>query len=288
MGGLGNQMFQAAAGFALSKQQNTKLKLDLSFLRENNVSTESFTAREYELGIFNTRFEVATQDEIDLFYHNRKRGLFANILRRIKRPVILAEDYNVDGYFLNSRKYSLIDGYWQNEKYFSHLRNEIIDLFRFPTLPTELSKIEEEVKQSNAVSLHFRRGDYVSIEKTNNYHGICSLDYYYRAMAILASYNTEYSYFVFSDDIEWVKSNLDCPNKKIVFIDRDIFKDNWNDLYLMSLCKHNIIANSSFSWWGAWLNNNPDKIVIAPINWFNDKTISSQTKDLIPEKWLRI
>ena len=136
-----------------------------------------------------------------------------------------------------------------------------------------------------AVSLHIRRGDYVSNPVTNNYHGTCSLAYYKKAVLLLKEKIENPSFFIFSDDLLWARENLDFIND-MTFIDLDKSIPDHEEMHLMSQCKHNIIANSSFSWWGAWLNENSDKIVIAPKKWFSDNTIN--TEDLIPAKWMRI
>lgn len=141
------------------------------------------------------------------------------------------------------------------------------------------------IKSCNAVSLHIRRGDYISNATTNTIHGTCNLDYYKRAVEYIKKNSVSPIFFIFSDDIDWVKDNLHL-NEKHYYIDWNNADTNYEDMRLMSLCKHNVIANSSFSWWGAWLNNNPKKIVIAPQKWFNDSKLN--TFDVIPEKRIKI
>ena len=136
-----------------------------------------------------------------------------------------------------------------------------------------------------SVCIHIRRGDYVEDIITNQFHGVCNLDYYYRSIEYIASKIKNPYFFVFSDDPLWVKQNL-ILKYPCDYIDQNFGKKDYEDMRVISKCKHNIIANSSFSWWGAWLNINPNKIVIAPKNWFKSKAIN--TKDLIPESWFKI
>ncbi|MDD2505652.1 MAG: alpha-1,2-fucosyltransferase, partial [Bacilli bacterium] len=133
-------------------------------------------------------------------------------------------------------------------------------------------------------SLHVRRGDYVLNSTTNKVHGTCGINYYNKAIDIVTKENPEAVFFVFSDDCDWARNNLKINHEKY-FIDFNGKENCHEDIRLMSLCKHNIIANSSFSWWGAWLNNNKNKIVVAPKKWFNVKI---NTKDLVPENWIKI
>src|SRR3989344_4984067 len=150
------------------------------------------------------------------------------------------------------------------------------------TIVERNKKLASEISGTNSVSVHIRRGDYVTNANTNQFHGLCSLDYYNKAVSFISSKQNEMELFVFSDDIEWCKENLkyDFP---IHFVETN---DAHSDMYLMSLCKHNIIANSSFSWWGAWLNDNFQKIVVAPSQWIADASVNTQ--DLIPKGWIKI
>jgi len=186
---------------------------------------------------------------------------------------IVTDDFN----FKEIEDNSFLNGYWQSEKYFS----EIDELIR------EDLKIEDNLKNyiinkypilnKNTVSLHVRRGDYI---KSNNYHPIQDINYYERAYDIID--DKSINILVFSDDIEWCKENIKFDN--ITYIEGE---KNIVDMYIMSLCTHNIIANSSFSWWGAWLNKNENKKVIVPKNWFGPQ-VDLYTGDMIPKKWIII
>ncbi|HOV15035.1 MAG TPA: alpha-1,2-fucosyltransferase, partial [Spirochaetota bacterium] len=144
--------------------------------------------------------------------------------------------------------------------------------------------ISNQIKNSNSVSIHVRRGDYVGNIKTLNFHGVCEIDYYIDAINSIKQKVQNPLFFIFSDDIEWCKNNIKDENS--IFIDFE--RDDYVDMYLMTVCKHNIIANSSFSYWAAYLNQNFDKIVIAPKKWFKDDNQNKRTEGLIPEKWIRI
>lgn len=175
------------------------------------------------------------------------------------------------------------DGYWQNEENFKHIRHQVLEAFQFPKMKDELNiNLVKMLQQTNSVSCHVRRGDYL---KDPNMC-ICTSGYYVHAVAKMKELVNPDLYCIFSDDIEWCKENLSalCKGKKMVYVDWNKGQNSFRDMQLMSLCKHNIIANSSFSWWGAWLNNNPDKIVISPNTWMNKRVIN----DPICKSWLRI
>ena len=141
-----------------------------------------------------------------------------------------------------------------------------------------------QIDARKSVSLHVRRGDFVNNPQTFSHHGVCEPGYYREAIGKIKEQHTDLEVFVFSDDMDWAKANIttDLP---VTFVN-GAGRQDFEDLYLMSLCRHNIIANSSFSWWGAWLNPNPEKIVVAPARWFNDK--NTDTKDLLPPEWVKL
>ena len=180
-----------------------------------------------------------------------------------------------------------LDGYFQCEKYFKDIREIILEQF---SINQDISNYTKEIKNKiqnfqNSCSLHIRRGDFVN-SKNINIHGACDIEYYKKAMKYLEEKVENINYFIFSDDIEWVKENLAIQNA--IYIDSKEKRIPHEDIYLMSLCKNNIIANSSFSWWGAWLNQNEKKMVIAPKRWFADDKLESQSKDIVCESWVRI
>jgi hypothetical protein len=178
-----------------------------------------------------------------------------------------------------------LDGFWQSEKYFLDIEPTLRKEFslRKAASPRSLD-LANQISSSNAVGLHVRRGDYLSQDKME-FHGVCSLDYYIAAVSIISSKIPAPHFFVFSDDPEWAVENLRLSYLTTFVRDADGNKP-YEHIWAMSLCKHHIIANSSFSWWGAWLSVNPEKIVIAPKQWFRLQTLDS--KDIVPERWMRI
>lgn len=281
MGGLGNQMFQYAAGHALSLKLNTEFKLDHSFLEADSKGT--YTQRHYELNVFNGLQRRAENEELLNIAKARKKNILSAIFKKSNFTI-----YNEQGFPYNKEIENLsgdiyLNGFWQCEKYFAGMRQTILDDFSLKTpLSKEAVAIKEEINAKPAsVSIHFRRGDYVKLESASVFHGTAELDYYRQAIEIIQSKINSPIYYIFSDEIDWVKQNFKIENATYV----NGLKSH-EDLELMKNCKHNITANSSFSWWGAWLNTNSEKTVIAPQQWFKD--ISVNTIDLIPSSWHKI
>jgi len=253
MGGLGNQMFQYAYARNLSILNDVDFYLDTSFYN-NQIGV---TPREFSLNRFpNTKINKnipgalpPMQTILDNFKFN-------------------PNNKNTVNCFLN--------GYWQSEKYFQESKEIIISDFS----PTEKNKNKLILKYpnilNNNISLHIRRTDYLT---SNGYHPVQTIDYYINAVDILGSYD---NIFIFSDDISWCKENLTFKN--MVFVENN---SDLEDLWLMSLCKKNVIVNSSFSWWGAYLNTNNDKSVVAPLNWFGDG-VGLSSEDIVPKEWKKI
>ena len=178
-----------------------------------------------------------------------------------------------------------MSGYWQSENYFESNRSILINDFSF-RIPLNARNADalRLISSSNSVSIHIRRGDYLHNANAKATHGLCSLEYYHKAIRLIKATIGKPRFFIFSDDMLWVKAHLE-PEEDCIFVDWNFGVDSYNDMRLMSLCKHNIIANSSFSWWGAWLNRNPDKVIIAPKRWFAGKINDS---NIIPSSWIRI
>lgn len=279
IGGLGNQLFQYATGRQLSIKHGVKLKVDLVELLDRKPR-QNFTFRDFELGNFNCQVQSATKFEL-LFF---KSFTWALTKIGISRSYCIESKFTFDSKLILNSSYSMyLNGFWQSEKYFSNIRSVLLSDFSIINeISIEAKKWEAAIKSKNAISIHIRRGDYLSLSSANEFHGICSIEYYNSAIEIMKSKNSQCIFFFFSDDIDWVKSAFSSL-ENTEFVES---MSNKEDLYLMSICKHNIIANSSFSWWGAWLNQNQDKIVIAPNKWFNDVKID--TTDLIPSSWIRI
>jgi hypothetical protein len=285
IGGLGNQLFQYALGRHLAHIHKTELKLDVT-------GFEAYKLHSYGLGKFNIVENFATKEEIKRFIKYRKKNgriwFLYNRLIADKSMYVQERQFNFDPSVLRSKNSAYIDGFWQTEKYFKAIEEIIRKEFTLKTKISDYSaQIASCINNANSVSIHIRRGDYASDEKTNKYHGLCSLDYYHEAIKEIAKKIDKPHFFIFSDEPEWAKKNLilDFP---ATYVDGNKSDKNYEDLYLMSLCKHQIIANSSFSWWGAWLNQNKNKIVFAPKKWFSYTKTSVNTNDIIPDSWIKI
>lgn len=289
MGGLGNQMFQYAFGKAMSSKLKTNLYLDRSFLDSQNVTKHGFTPRNFELSIFNLSANIANKKIVELFY---KRSVINALKRKLSLPYRKNYAEKIFAFDLNASIQKLpvyFSGFWQTEQYFESIAETIRKDFQFNVaMDSQTEVIAREIVNCNSVSIHFRRGDYLTSIVTREIHGICSLDYYLSAKQVIDEKVNPDKYFIFSDDIEWVKQNFQAPLDKSVFVNHNTGINSWQDMYLMSLCKHNIVANSSFSWWGAWLNANQNKQVVAPEPWFISKEPFFDMKDIVPKSWIRI
>ena len=278
-GGLGNQMFQYAFGKSLSIKNNDELKLDIEGLQ----STTTETKRSYTLDKFNIDSKIAEGGEILKLKY--PLGILSKIIRFIKAKVFRKFYIGFYKEVLEIKGDAYLDGYYQSPKYFEKI-DEIIrhDLSLKNILDGKAGIFKEKIDENdNAVSIHIRRGDYVQDKKINSVHGTCDQEYYNEAIKIIKERIDSPAFFVFSDDIDWVKNNMNFTDS--IFVSDPEIKD-YEELILMSRCKHNIIANSTFSWWGAWLNANPNKIVIAPKQWNTFDT--SDKLGIIPEKWIQL
>ncbi len=200
--------------------------------------------------------------------------------------LIRERSFRFDPKILKLKRDVHLHGYWQSEKYFRDIRETILEDFTFtPPLNSRNQKILEKIKKTNSVSVHVRRGDYVMDPKTHEFHGVCGPDYYQKAVKVVSKKVENPTFYFFSDDIRWVEKNLKTKVEN-TYVDWNTGEKSFVDMQLMSSCKHHILANSSFSWWGAWLNRNKDKMVVAPKQWFQDP--SMDTRDLIPEGWLTV
>ncbi len=258
-GGLGNQMFQYAASYSLAKYCNFSLVLDISSYEKN--------FRSFELGIFKEFSSKHTYLEKKASVRFFREASFSFDERFFKK------------YWFQS---VCIVGYWQSFRYFRRNKADLLKIFTFDRklMSDETMMFEKKIRKQESVSLHVRRGDYLETQN-KKIHGILGIDYYTKA---LSCFEDENLFIVFSDDVDYCREVFTGEN--FLIIDDKEGRSDWEDMYLMSICDHNIIANSSFSWWGAYLNKNPEKKVIAPKNWFSDN--SKDTKDLIPESWVRI
>lgn len=208
----------------------------------------------------------------------------SGLARYYKKPLVVEPHFHYWNGFEKYPNDCYLQGYWQSEKYFQKCSNVIRKDFSFrqPMVERNLDWAER-ISGVNAISLHVRRGDYVNNPVANLTHGVCSANYYHEAISYISNRVMSPHIFIFSDDIPWVRANI-ITNLPCSLIDHNRGKDSFNDMRLMSLCKHHIIANSSFSWWGAWLNQSDEKIMIAPKKWF---AVDKSTDDLIPDSWVR-
>jgi hypothetical protein len=281
-GGLGNQMFQYAIGRRLAEHYHTKLKLDLSLYQDEETDV---TPRNFQLNRFFTTAEIARPKDLKLFFTagsliNKARKFWAN------SKYIAEQSIRFNPEFLHFGRNCYLDGYWQCESYFSDIKGLIRKEFRLKqSFEGKNRHLANLIGSVNAVSLHIRRGDYVENPVTKQFHGSCSPEYYEKAIHHMGSKINDPHFFVFSDDPAWVANNFRI-NFPMTIVDNNNESNGFEDMRLMSICKDHIIANSSFSWWGAWLNGREEKIVIGPQKWFNDPSIDTST--VIPETWLKI
>jgi len=285
-GGLGNQLFQYALGRRLTYFNNVQLKLDVSYYRTSK-------SRSYSLHHFNIVENMATDDDLDAFGIVEERGLrkvLSKVLEKRKpvhNPHRMDERlWAFDPEILNVSDNAYLEGYWASEKYFS----KIAEVLRAELTPRhKLDKVNEEMAsemaRASSVSVHIRRGDYVTNPEINKVFGTCSMKYYNKCISEIALKIRDPHFYVFSDDVQWTKKNLIIEHP-VTYVDQNNKENDFKDLHLMSKCKHHIIANSSFSWWGAWLGTNKDQIVFATSRWLTPGRTDVQ--DIIPERWLRV
>lgn len=279
-------MFQYAAGRALSLQRGIDLALDIS-------GFESYGLHQgFELQyVFEGPFGIASKKTVIDLLGWQSSVCIRRILSRRPFAKLVTGRYIAEPHFqywagINSLpKDCYLSGYWQSEKYFAAVEAQIRAdfVFRQPLIGQN-AELARQMEAVNSVSLHVRRGDYASNPKTTASHGLCSLDYYRGAIQYIGGRVRQPQFFIFSDDIEWVINNLDVKFP-CVYVQNNTGAGSYNDMRLMSMCRNHIIANSSFSWWGAWLNDKPNKIVVAPRKWFAN---NNDTKDLFPSGWFSL
>lgn len=289
-GGLGNQMFQYACGRALSLRAKALGKASLIRLDTSGFAkiANADTPRTFRLDMFNTKADAASDSEIHTIKY--PFGIFSKAWRlfnaKVLRQFYVAFDPSVLSW--GSRGANVyLDGFFQSEEYFKEFADDIRADFtpRHPLSSTAQALFDKISRDPYGVSVHVRRADYVTDAKTKAVHGVCDIEYYKRAVAEVAAEVPKPNIYVFSDDIAWAKENLSFGFPTIFVSAPDIA--DFEELILMSACRHNIIANSSFSWWGAWLNTNPAKMVIAPTRWANVHN-DDWYKDIVPNTWKRI
>ena len=286
IGGLGNQMFQYAVGRSRALALGVGLRLHVADFPDYGLH------HGFELDrVFDGLFQPASKDEVHSILEWRSCQRCRRVLKHRYFSALRGTQFVVEPAFrywpgiLSIQDSSYLLGYWQSEKYFLDIQQIIRSDFTFKQeLTKQNAELAERMAKCNAVSLHVRRGDYANNPKTNAAHGLCSLSYYRAAINHIAEHVDLPEFFIFSDDIAWANENLEI-GFPCTYVDHNQGIESHNDMRLMSLCRHHIIANSSFSWWGAWLNSRADKIVVAPQRWF---TNGNNTADLLPEGWVTL
>ncbi|MDQ6812792.1 MAG: alpha-1,2-fucosyltransferase [Bacteroidota bacterium] len=282
--GLGNQLFQYAAAKSLSLKHNTSLFFDLSYY---DTTYETDTPRSFKLHHFNIDYK--NLDTSPLVYFSKATKLFRNRSCKPFFSRVKEKHFHYDDQVVHATGACItLEGFWQSEKYFAQHTEAIRNELTFKSVAnSELAIYKQQMLNTqNPISIHIRRGDYVSHPEFSKSFGFVGLEYYDRAVAYVKSKVQNPAFFVFTDDKDWVKSCFHLTDKN-VFVETNGEDSDVTELQLMSLCTHHIIANSSFSWWGAWLNNSKSKIVIAPASWYKNKT-DWNTKDLIPPSWVTV
>jgi Glycosyl transferase family 11 len=286
MGRLGNQMFQYATARSAAARVDTSVKLDTSWI--DYYRGRSGPNWPYELDRFPLDVEVGhIRKYARLPAHRRLQRALQRILPR-RRPLlrVIREDssYAFVPEVLTAGNDVYLDGFWQCEDYFSDSEGLVRSEFAFQAPLSESgNELARQIEVGTSVSLHVRRGDYLRVRSL---HAL-DREYYVRALQLLADELGDYQVVVFSDDLEWCKAHLKLE-RPTVFVEREhVTGSALEDMHLMSLCDHHVIANSSFSWWGAWLDPRPDKIVVAPKCWFRDPDLEAGDQR-VPPSWIRI
>ena len=282
-GGLGNQMFCYAFGYAVSKETGADLYLDTSMLDQSFVNNRKMELDNYEL---RCKGRISYRYRDDVFH--RKTGL--NRIRKKLAIGIGTKEYKegenriFEKEVFDIKTDTFFDGFWQNYRYFDKYRNELLNIFRpKQTIAESVKNLQSRLEAAESVSLHIRRGDYIGL----NWQ--ISMKYYEEAIERITkeignNNNSKITLCVFSDDMDFVKgffSKREVPDIDIIYAEYESENNNIYDMYLMSRCRHNIIANSSYSWWGAYLNNNPDKKVICPV-------VGVWNENIYPEEWIKL
>ncbi len=278
MGGLGNQMFQFATGYALAERSGAPLLVDRTFLDERPMHM-TWTARELEIDAFNIPLNFASREQVQ-------------DLRKLRRPITFRRqswfrehDKRYDPQLAQQKAPVLLEGFWQSERYFEQVAGELRTVLFQPTdTPAEVnSALAQQARSTNSASVHVRLGDYLSNPESAAFHGQLSARYYAAAANELATNHGVEHFFVFSDEPQKVSDLIHLPGS-VTYVTHNTGRYSHWDIWLMRQCDHHIIANSSFSWWGAWLNPSPNKVVIAPKDWFAGGRVPN---DIVPPTWLR-
>lgn len=277
-GGLGNQMFEYALYLSLRARGKEVKTDDWSDYRAAD-------RRPMQLGVFGLSYDRASEEEVIRFTDSSMAPL-QRIRRKLtgrKSLVYRERDMEYDPEVFRKDP-AYLEGFFQSEKYFAGIREEVRQAFTFRnlSLPEAYENYLKEIENTMSVSVHVRRGDYLAASHNGIYENICTVEYYERAIARIREKWPEAVCYLFTNDLPWVREHLAGPDR--VLVEGGSEATGYLDLYLMSRCRHHIIANSSFSWWGAWLGDDPEKMVIAPDRWMNDR----ECRDIYTEDMIRI
>ena len=281
-GGLGNQMFQYAAGRALADRLGSELLLDTRAFK-HVLALDAYTRRSYALAPFKLRAKLATPEDLKRWPRwvvdvGMRLGIVRPLFRRWHFESAITYD---PGVLALSDPVCLV-GYWQSERYFSGIADSIrADFTLRAPLAGENARLLARARASASVGLHVRRGDFVSLNDAAHAHGVCSLDYYRHGIGLVRERCLDAHFLVFSDDHEWARAELPLDSSTVFVTGNAECPEQ--DLALMSACTHHIIANSSFSWWAGWLGYSPEQMVIAPRPWYASPKLDA--RDLAVERW---
>lgn len=288
--GLGNQMFQYAYAFALSKKMESKgievyldTRIETGYSFDNNKIKRPLMIYNYDLSM-----PVASEKVLKRWDFLRQNNMIQSCLFKLMsrgnwryKYFVEKDNYNFDLSKMDVDDNTYIDGWFQNEKYFVQYREELLKEFTYNvTIPDDLNQL---IEQKDVVSLHVRRGDYVTNRDARRVLGFVGKNYYQKAIEYISKQLIDPFFLIFTNDTEWVSENI-CKDIKCLIVSENYNFSDIEELILMSKCKHNIIANSTFSWWAAWLNVNSDKIVIAPNRWFREYG----RKNIAVDSWILI
>jgi hypothetical protein len=286
-GGLANQMFQYATARRLAHVHDTEVRIDTGWYERLPPDA---TPRQYLLDYFaisGRRASLRDTAGTNGIRNARPAELPLALARKVRpRYRFVAErHFHFDPAILELPDWSCLFGYWLSERYFADIRDIVRQEFTFVrSLSPSNEELRAEIAGTRSVAVHVRRGDYVTSPLTAARHGVCDVGYYQRARTVIEEQVPSPTYFVFSDDARWAADNLDLgPNVTVI---DDNPHDPISDLRLMAAARHNIVANSSFSWWAAWLNDNPEKLVVAPTRWMRDPSFDD--RDVVPARWTRV
>ena len=281
--GLGNQMSQYA--FYLQKKKINPSTYLISFCKDHNGLE------------INSVFNIEWKDRfVNKLLYGLFRVLVADRFKIVTSPTqyllkflgckVEQEDFNYNfnpDYLKPSKGITFYFGGWHTEKYFLNAKREVLNAFNFNKEVDEKSlMLIDEMMNNDSVALHVRRGDYLNEANINLFGKVCTINYFEKAIVEITNRIKSPYFYVFSNDIDWVKKNLKLD--KVTYVTHNSGKDSWRDLLLMSNCKHNIISNSSFSWWGAWLNKHPKSNIISPARFLNSDKVS----EVYPSHWIKI